>query len=232
MHNSLCSVLDVQAATSKLHVLSLPIPSAPPSDPTILTLLSNYLLHAVTIVAHITCRAPAPRRSPPATLSDLANILSNEHTLLSWLPVLSPLPVKHLDFILTRTYSVLTKSLPSLGDPQAMFRIRMHALCHLVYTSPGTVGNPDALWDQPTRYASSYIKSLVSSPSTSTSEDDAVLIIVQAFSQLVNLVVGSTKAELLMKGNAFSSYCEYWMELANRVCYLYRSHVCSSTEHF
>ncbi|KIY64248.1 hypothetical protein CYLTODRAFT_358669 [Cylindrobasidium torrendii FP15055 ss-10] len=207
MHKSLCTLIDVQSPSDTVYLITLPIPAVPPTDTTLLTLLSSYLLHAVTIVAH------ASRRVPSAT--QIADVLSNEHTLMSWLPLFSNLPQKHLDFLLTRTYSTLTKSITSESDPRAIYHIRMHALCLLTNTSPGRL-SADAFWDLPMRYANAYLKALLSSPSTSSSHPEAARMIVQTFSQIVALVEASPHQESFMNSRPFDGFCDYWMETIKR----------------
>ncbi|KAF8887051.1 peptidase family C50-domain-containing protein [Mucidula mucida] len=157
------------------------------------------------------------RRPPNDNTTKFANVLRNEYSLISWLPILSHLPSKHVDFLLTRSYSVLNKSIPVDANPREVFYIRMHAVCYLAYTSPGTVGNPDAFWDQPYKSASSYMKALLSKPTTSSVQDEAASVIVQAFSQVVNVVHDGNNSANLLQGKLFLAFCEYWMELANRI---------------
>ena len=98
------------------NVISLPLPSSSIPVPT-LTLLANYLLQALQI-----------HPTHPA----LPESLAGSTTLLNWVPHLSSLPPSHLDTLLTRAYTALTRTSP----PPL---VRAYALCCLASTSPGAV---------------------------------------------------------------------------------------------
>ncbi|KAG7448865.1 uncharacterized protein BT62DRAFT_946578 [Guyanagaster necrorhizus] len=230
MHASLCRLLSVAIpsksnSSDKLHLITMPIPAVPSAiEPALLTLISNYFMYALVVITstYFPPQKPTlqPNKLPTDFLTNLADTLRNEFTLMSWMPFFQHLPAKHINFILTRVYSVLTKSIPAevmqTNAPSAFF-IRMHALCCLAYTSPGTVGSPDVFWEQPTKYASVYMKSLLSEqPSSSDVHQHATNILVLAFSHLVTIAETKQVSADFLKGKGFVTFCEYWIELANR----------------
>ncbi|KAF8878488.1 peptidase family C50-domain-containing protein [Gymnopilus junonius] len=93
------------------------------------------------------------------TIDDLSNILVSPSTrsLLSWLPLFTPLPSKHTDSLLTRTYTALTKLALHLHHHPARQRGRTYALRCLIHTSPGTI-EATTFWDQVTRFATAFAK--------------------------------------------------------------------------
>ncbi|KAK0203498.1 cysteine peptidase C50 [Desarmillaria ectypa] len=230
MHSSLCRLLSVTIpsksnSSDKLHLITVPIPAMPSSiEPALLTLVSNYFMYALVVITSTYFPPPKstlrPSKLPTDFLTNLADTLRNEFTLMSWMPFFQRLPAKHIDFILTRIYSVLTKSIPAeimQSNASSAFFIRMHALCCLAYTSPGTVGSQDIFWEQPTKYAAVYMKSLLSEqPSSSDVHQQAANILVMAFSHLVAIAETNQDSANFLKGKGFVAFCEYWTELANR----------------
>ncbi|KAF6764468.1 cysteine peptidase C50 [Ephemerocybe angulata] len=88
------------------HKPNLPLPPPPhkPSHrPVHLTMLSTYLIHALTT----TCSTLSPSDTP-----ELARTLThpNSPSILEWLPHFHPLPQKHVDSLLTRAYTAITKT--------------------------------------------------------------------------------------------------------------------------
>ncbi|KAK0494593.1 cysteine peptidase C50 [Armillaria luteobubalina] len=230
MHSSLCRLLSVTIplksnSSDKLHLITIPIPAISTSiEPALLTLISNYFMYALVVITS-TYFPPSkstlrPSKLPTDFLTHLEDTLRREFTLISWMPFFQRLPPKHMDFILTRIYSVLTKSIPAelmQSNNSSAFFIRMHGLCCLAYTSPGTVGSPDVFWEHPTKYAAVYMKSLLSEqPSSSDVQQQAANTLVQAFSHLVSIAEMKQDSAEFLKGKGFLAFCEYWIELANR----------------
>ncbi|SJK98717.1 uncharacterized protein ARMOST_01986 [Armillaria ostoyae] len=230
MHSSLCRLLSVTIplksnSSDKLHLITVPIPAIPTSiEPALLTLISNYFMYALVVITSAYFPPPKstlrPNKLPTDFLTNLEDTLRKEFTLISWMPFFQRLPAKHIDFILTRIYSVLTKSIPAelmQSNTSSAFFIRMHGLCCLAYTSPGTVGSPDVFWEQPTKYAAVYMKSLLSEqPSSSDVQQQAANTLVLAFSHLVSIAETKQDSAEFLKGNGFVAFCEYWIELVNR----------------
>ncbi|EEB87389.1 hypothetical protein MPER_15269, partial [Moniliophthora perniciosa FA553] len=114
-------------ATSN-HLLSLPIPTEPPKDTILLNLISTYLINAIIMISHQltnTSRSSATQAS--VTLQSFGSALTSTPTLLAWMPTLSVLPAKHIDSLLTKSYTVINKlaQFNSKEDPETVFRIRM-----------------------------------------------------------------------------------------------------------
>ncbi|KAK0220404.1 cysteine peptidase C50 [Armillaria fumosa] len=230
MHSSLCRLLSVTIpsksnSSDKLHLITVPIPAIPMSiEPALLTLISNYFMYALVVITSTYFPPPnstlRPSKLPTDFLTHLEDTLRREFTLISWMPFFRGLPAKHMDFILTRIYSVLTKSIPAelmQSNNSSAFFIRMHGLCCLAYTSPGTVGGPDIFWEQPTKYAAVYMKSLLSEQlSSSDVQQQAANTLVLAFSHLVSIAETKQDSAEFLKGKGFVAFCEYWIELANR----------------
>ncbi|KAF8986511.1 peptidase family C50-domain-containing protein [Cyathus striatus] len=191
LYPRLCAILD--AAPSKnvksfLHLLSLPIPTVPPTNSIILTLISTYLAYSFSI---LTCPSSLPS-SNAITHEQLAIFVSNSDnsTILHWIPLFAFLPVKHVDAVLMRAYTAIMRfcsSYPSNTAPSDMnavvmkkstsvsrgfklpvgsaaaleliFNLRSYALSCLIHTSPGAVA-PNMFWDQAVRSAATVIKAL------------------------------------------------------------------------
>jgi len=161
--------------------------------------------------------------------------------MLSWMSDFSSLPTKHLDSLLTRAYTSLTKfcsssttvsrkPLPkakltvtsinptSSPSPEALFHLRTYALRCLAYTSPGIVeGN--TFWDQATKFASLFIRATTTSP---VSEEHATSVILTSFAQIVKIAEVRDEKEVFMavdgdNGKKFVDFCDYWSSIAKRV---------------
>jgi separase len=195
-----------------LHIIFLPLPiqSTPPLDQTLQTLISTYLLHSLTI--------PLVSKIPPK-LADYTSSLLSEPTLLSWLPHIRCLSPKHLDSVLTRAYTALTKSSTaySQAHPQLVLSIRAYALRCLLHTTPGTM-EPNTFWDQTTKFGAAFIKSLAS---PSTKQDDVTRTVLATFSDLVKEAKNREDAATFLKGRGFLGFCEFWMGFAKKVCTLF-----------
>jgi separase len=185
-----------------------------------------------------------PEISAPNLVAELSATLDSPSTfsLLSWLPDCSLLPSKHLDSLLTRAYTTLTKlcnSPATLTKPQlksrlavsttsheAFFSLRMYALRCLAHTSPGVVeGN--VFWDQATKFTSILVKSIPAT-SSSAAEERITSLVLRAFAELVQIAETRSDKELFMTvdetGKNFIAFCDYWSSFAKRV----RSFVLSS----
>ncbi|TFK38240.1 cysteine peptidase C50 [Crucibulum laeve] len=244
IHSRLCALLNVPIPTSTiptpspLHLLLIPIPSPIPTDNILLTLTSTYLAYSLSILSQST-----------SNIVDLfANtlILPNNTSLLVWVPIFSSLPAKHMDSVLTRAYTALTKlcavihATPTpqvkvstrvksgaskakppteVGPcPQSLFQLRMYAISCLVHTSPSTI-DPSTFWDQAIRFGAAFIKS---STSSSRDEDRATELVLRSYTDLIKRVEkGSDRnMSLIVSGDAksksFFAFCEYWMAFAKR----------------
>ncbi|KAF5330134.1 hypothetical protein D9611_010624 [Ephemerocybe angulata] len=113
---TLCAALHLHLppspSPSNLTFLSLPLPAHPPTDPVHLTMLSTYLIHALTT----TCSTLSP-----SDTTELSQILTspNSPSILEWLPHFHPLPQKHVDSLLTRAYTAITKTCSARPSPPA-----------------------------------------------------------------------------------------------------------------
>ena len=226
MHPPLCRLLNVEidAQASQERLLMLPKPPSLPTDPIVLTLISTYLLHAVIIYA----------RSGTITSNALATTLNSPSStsLLAWVPSLTSLPTKHMDSLLTRAYTTLTKlalsptpipktHLKSTSavdpSPESIFILRMYALRCLVHTSPGTI-ETNMVWDQVARFTTTFIKATASDVAL---EERCTTIVLSAYADLVERVEMRPDRDIFMaidqKGKGFLGFCEYWMEFTKRV---------------
>lgn len=193
------------ATTYPVHLLFLPLPMSPPTDTILLTLISTYLLHAIiTLTNNVLC-------SLSATDSFSAALL-DPGTLLTWIPHLVSLPDKHKDSILTRTYTVLTKSFPSLSTGfHSTFLIRMYALKCLLCTSSGTV-QPTNFWDQVQKSCTACVKTL--SPMSEAEELSVAKLVSECLGELVQMAQSRSS---FIEGKSFILICEMWMSFAKRV---------------
>ena len=226
MHPALCRLvnIEVDAQGSQERLLTLPRPSFLPTNPIVLTLISTYLLHAVIIHA----------RSGAITINALATTLNSPSSpsLLAWVPSLTSLPTKHMDSLLTRAYTSLTKlalsptpisktHLKSTSavdpSPESIFILRMYALQCIVHTSPGTV-ETNMVWDQVARFTTTFVKATASDLGL---EERCTAIVLSAYADLVGRVEKRPDKDTFMaidqKGNGFLCFCEHWMEFTKRV---------------
>lgn len=226
MHPPLCRLLNVEidAQESQERLLMLPRPTSLPTNPIVLTLISTYLLHALIIYA----------RSGRITVNSLATTLNSPSpaSLLAWVPSLTSLPTKHMDSLLTRAYTSLTKlalsptpipktHLKSTSavepSPDSIFILRMYALRCLVHTSPGTV-ETNMVWDQVARFTTTFVKATASDVAL---EERCTATVLSAYADLVDCVEMRPDRDIFMaidqKGKGFVGFCEYWMEFTKRV---------------
>ncbi|KAF7338167.1 Cysteine peptidase C50 [Mycena venus] len=215
MHPRLCTLLQVEIPQSKttdhLYLLSIPLPQSAP-DPILLTLVTTFLLHALTTISHLI--STAALQSAPNYFTDALN---KTPTILAWAPLLSTLPSAHTDSIFTRAYNCLIKVAGVLQTnskaARHVFLTRDYALSCLVHTTPGKVESR-SFWDQTVKAAGAYVKALGPAPED---HDDATPIVLNAFAQVITRVQSRVDAESFMSGKGFISFCECWMSFANRI---------------
>lgn len=226
MHPPLCRLLnmEIDAQASQERLLMLPRPPSLPTNIIVLTLVSTYLLHAVIIYA----------RSGTITINALAKTLNSpgSASLLAWVPSLTSLPTKHMDSLLTRAYTSLTKlalsptpvpktHLKSTSavdpSPESIFILRMYALRCLVHTSPGTV-ETSVVWDQVARFTTTFVKATASEIAL---EERCTAIVLSVYADLVDRIEMRPDRDVFMaidqKGKGFLGFCEYWMDFTKRV---------------
>ena len=245
MHPRLCAHLDVSSSlnqargrSSYLHIS----PDASKTDTTLLTIVSTYLTYALTIIFQQYSDVLNTKDDFPihALSQDLDNA---PDTLLSWIPLLTSLSSKHLDTILARAYTSLTKfctaylsSSPTQRHSskrsatadnshdaltqQSIYLIRMYALQCLAHTTDGVVA-PTTIWEQAVRFGSAYAKSLIPSrpgqSSHSDVENEATRTILRACAKVVNDIQSMPDCERFTKDKMFMSFLEWWMTFARRV---------------
>ncbi|KAL0578391.1 separin protein [Marasmius crinis-equi] len=193
-------------------LLSVPIPEGQPTDNTTLTLISTYLFNAIAILCYYS--NPTNRlKHNVLSFDSFSNGLLNTPTLLQWMPHFSVLPAKHLDPILTKAYSLLTKLVPSgvrQNNPSLVFQVRMYAVSCLAYTSQGVIDNPSSLWNQASKFAMSYAKSEARDSSTHEA------LVPASLAQLVRIAEMRPDCVAFMSADGFMSFCETWTSFANR----------------
>jgi separase len=216
LHSRLSFFLNVTPIKShsrlKLHLLSIPIPSPDsPVDATLLTLSSTYLIYALMIFTHVVFTSAQSTKDNAEGFEAFSNILTTTHSLISWIPILSSLPVKQLDSALTRAYTTLTKACTSCKyHHKAVFQLRTYAVTCLAYASAGTV-EPDTFWDQVCRFGGAFVKS------HDCTEDEAMSVVLFAYSDLITKVEKGSGRNIFMTGKGFVGFCEYWMAFAKKV---------------
>jgi separase len=188
-------------AASQCDLLSLPLPSATSvTDPAKLSIFATYFLHSLDILLHM---------HPPLELSSFSHTLHDKPTLLAWAPHLRFFPDlhEHLDAILTRSYTLLTKYVKTQQSPRDIYAIRIYALRLLLHTSQGTI-DPSTLWDQAVRSTTAYIRS------ADVSEDQATQAVMRVFDELAD----SNCEGHWRQGQSWVLFCEQWVMFAKRVC--------------
>lgn len=225
MRTPLCTLYNVSQSTAKCEskshslfdVLSLPLPAPDTLLSEILQMLvSTYLLHAITVT--LSANAVSPLLDP----SLLSTALQTTPTLLQWLPYLSALPTKHKDSILTRVYSLLTKSFPSATSsaaiavtlPHVTLSLRTYALKCLLHTS-GSL-DPNTFWDQVIKFGVSFVKA---STTQAQNEEEVIGVVLRAFAELARLAGERENEWRWISGRGFIGFCEYWMGFAKRVSF-------------
>ncbi|KAF8623369.1 hypothetical protein AX17_007447 [Amanita inopinata Kibby_2008] len=267
MYPRLCAHLNVPSTSrspepiSCIHIPIPPSSSLTGIDSTLLTITSTYLTYALTITSqvHSSNVANKGKNKDDNFIHLLADALNTTDirigcdgspsnpqraTLLSWLPHFTSLPSKHIDSVLTRVYTSLTKLCTSRASeiPQHvlskkgisphegqdathrnLFLIRMYALQCLLHTTDGVVA-PATIWDQAARFGSAYVKSVTTSRVASLSgpsdldkrEFEATGTILTAYSVFVDRVERIPDRERIMNEKSFVSFLEWWMTFARR----------------
>ena len=236
MHPALCRLvnmeIDPQGSQGTLHLLSVPMPPSFPTNPVVLTLISTYLLYSLVIHA----------RPENTTINTFATTLNSPSStsFLAWVPSLTSLPSKHMDSLLTRAYTSLTKLVSSShpnsnsnpkmplkststvdSSPESIFILRIYALRCLFHTSPGTV-ETNMVWDQVVRFTSTFVKATTSDVAL---EERCTTVVLSAYADLVECGEKRPDRDTFMaidqKGKGFLGFCEYWMEFTKRVSKLF-----------
>jgi separase len=230
-HSSQTNDCSNSNSTLKTNLLSLPISSLPPAHDSdiLLTLISNYLLYSLIAFSYTTFSSHAVLASTDqsetsSALSLFSTALSDTDTLLRWVSHFKQLPSKHVDSVLTRAYTALTKSSVlatySPADAKPMFRIRAYALHLLLYTTP-TVMKPTTFWDQTVKFAVIFVKDVASGSPSADAKHDATHTVLSTFSEIMDLVLARHTQEdesaQWLSGSGFVGFCDYWMDFARRV---------------
>ena len=94
----------------------------------------------------------------------IRNVVNKPEVLSFRTPSLSVLPTKHTYFILTRAYTVLTKSSARYqANAREIFAIWSYTLSCPIHTTPGTV-EPNTFLDQETKFGRAFSKVLLYLP--------------------------------------------------------------------
>lgn len=227
---------DMDHASRTLSILYLPLPlsSEHPTDTLKITLLSNYLAHALATLSHILFSPEALEKVSTvhgsATITEAAVIddvleemlqeLFTSDTILQWQPYLSAvLPSKQVDAFLTRTYTTVIKSsaVKSSTHPRAVFALRHYTLLCLLRTQPGSIA-PDMFWDQANKFCSSLFQRTMSSNSSNGKQKNEKSVL-RTFSRVVEYAEGRSDHAEFLSGRGFVHFCEYWLDFAKRVCW-------------
>ncbi|EIW51672.1 separase [Trametes versicolor FP-101664 SS1] len=188
-------------ATHSLHdLLSLPLHDGPISE-LHLTLISTYLLHALTVALH--------------TTTDLPALLALLHdptipALLSWTLALSRLPEKQHDNVFTRAYTVTSRFATSSGTaPSSAYSLRAYSLLCLAHTRPSVIA-PNTFWEQATKFAAAFAKEQTVKPA------EGARTVLEGSARLVACVEQRSDRAEFMAGPAFARFCEYWGRFAKQ----------------
>ncbi|KAI0824951.1 peptidase family C50-domain-containing protein [Trametes gibbosa] len=189
------------AATHALHdLVSLPLYDGPISE-LHLTLISNYLLHTLTVALH--------------TTTDLPTLLALLHdpafpSLLPWTSVLVHLPDKQHDHIFTRAYTVASR-LPSSSNapPSSTYPLRIYSLLCLAHTRPPVIA-PNTFWEQATKFTAAFASVDSVKPS------DGARVVLECSTRLIAHTQERKDCADFMAGPAFARFCEYWSRFAKQ----------------
>ncbi len=245
MHPRLCAHLNLSSSSDQARERTsyLHIPLNPSkTDPTLLTVISTYLTYALTIIFQLPSNVQKAKDNIP--IHTLANDLDNTcDTLLSWIPHFTSLSSKHLDALLARAYTSLTKFCTAYlsGSPtlrpmskkstsgnnphdaptqRSAYLIRMYALQCLAHTTVDVVA-PTSIWDQAVRFGGVYVKSLAPArpgqSSNSDVENEAMRTVLRACAKLVDEIQSMADSERFTTDKMFLSFLEWWMTFVRRV---------------
>ena len=153
MHPWICALFNVMT------------PSPLPTDIILSALTSTYLAHALSTLQY---QQPQAVDAMPSSLT-----LPTSFSFLTWVPLISSLPVQQTDAMLTHSYLGITKlcstststtssiaktkATSSSPNPKRVFQLWMYALHCLCYSSRGTVES-GTFWEQVTRSAVALVK--------------------------------------------------------------------------
>ena len=208
-------------------LLQLPLPTTNFDNDILLTLISNYLLYSLVAFSYTTfttlATSPSEASQTPSLLAAFADTLSN-CTLLQWISYLWSLPSKHMNSVLTRAYTAITKSSTLAtcphSDAKSMYVIRFYALQLLLHTSPSVL-NPTTFWDQTVKFTVAFVKDVVSGSASAEIKADATQSILAEFGRIMEVALATRADADSMKawfsGSGFVGFCEYWMDFARRV---------------
>ncbi|KAG6902753.1 hypothetical protein C0995_011901 [Termitomyces sp. Mi166 len=213
LHSRLCDLLKVTRLQSscRYHLVLIPLPTSETIDPTLLTLTLTYLAYSLTILTNVSQLSSRNSKEASTNLDAFSSALvSKETSLLAWIPRSSSILSKQLDSLLTRAYTALTKAcLNCKATPRSVFSLRMYAVSCLAQTSAGTV-EPTTFWDQVVRFGGAFVKS------QEVGEEEAMRIVLTAFTDLVSIVEKRDGASGFLSGRGFVGFCEYWLVFAKR----------------
>lgn len=207
MRDPLIGLYDTTLARSSARnkdaqLLNLPLPHSDPSE-IVLTLISNYLCHAMTCLFH--CNS-----DPTSVISTLYG----STCVLQWGSHFVRLPSRQHDAVFTRTYGALTAYVSTSHlSPQEAYRLRSYALLCLVQTRP-TVISPDSFWDQCVKFIASYV-------ATAPSEKGQLQISLEVIGSCQELIQHVERREdrtEFLNGSGFTAFCEYWVSCSRQVC--------------
>ncbi|KAI0324727.1 hypothetical protein GY45DRAFT_1357090 [Cubamyces sp. BRFM 1775] len=193
-------------STSSLNdLLSLPLLESTPSE-LHLTLISTYLLHALTVALHTATDIPGLL----AVLYD-----STRSTLLLWASTLSGLPDKQHDHTFTRAYTLTSRFASSLAsDPTSAFSLRIYSLLCLAHTRPSVIA-PNTFWEQAIKFTAAFANT------DSVKAKEGVKTVLDGSDRIVASVEQRQDSAEFMSGQAFARFCEYWSRFAKRAGDLY-----------
>jgi separase len=217
LHPRLCHLYNSPLSTStsrfRFHLMSIALPSSEEKyqDPALLALTSTYLSYALGILSTTCFAVRGSTKDASSSIDTFYVTLITESTLLTWAPLLSSLPGKHMDSTLMRAYTALTRSCANCTtNPKAVFMTRLYAMGCLAHTTTGTI-EPSNFWNQITRFGGAFIKTQINS------QGEAMDHVLSAYADLVNRVERRTDREMFMSGKSFVRFSEYWMAFAKKV---------------
>lgn len=214
---------------NKTSLLSLSLPSPPhDADNVLITLISNYLLHSLTAMAFLNFNNFDTRSTE---INDMSTALYDTHTLLLWVPTLSNLPDKHMNSILTRAYTALTKSSTSarcidVQTATAIYRIRAYGLLCLAHTGTGVL-EPTTFWNQVAKFTASFVQDITALGANNEDKDSTVdcsSTIVSTLLEVIEHARRRVDCTEFMSGRGFFAFCEYWASFAKRVSTAHYAH--------
>lgn len=212
MQGPLISIYHPKCAPSVFYskntqLLILPLPGTALPD-VALSLISNYLLHAITCLCHQDIDIPS-----------LISTLYDSTFVIQWAPHLIRLPSKQYDTLFTRTFSILTTyATNTCSSPQEAYRLRSYALLCLSRTRSNIV-LAQTFWDQSVKFAASYIAAAPPEEDSHAAQE-----VLDTFQELTRCVENRDDKAEFMQGSGFTAFCEHWVTCANLVSRPYVLH--------